>query len=124
MYSKNCNGREIAIVEGKDEKIVIVNNITYSRINANSVYIKSYWDYFIPLGYLKEKPRILMISLGGGTIAYQFKELFGNRIKMDIVEIDEKIVEAAKKFYPDIEANIIVRDGASFLHGRLTYMTT
>ncbi len=106
----------LTISENETEKVFLFNDIVYSRIKKRSVYTGQYWDYFLPLASLYGKPRVLMIGLGGGTIAYQMDEIFGDKIRMDIVEINEKMVSIAEKVLPKrIRSNLFIDDGASFV---------
>ena len=86
----------------------------YSISNLDSYYSNSYWDLFIPLPGLYAKPKILMIGLGGGTIARQISAFYESA-EIEIVEINEGIAELATKYFPLPNANIIISDGAAFV---------
>jgi len=88
---------EIKVEEQGSRKVLKYNGITYSLSDSNSIYTHMYWDFFIPLPLLFEKPRILLIGLGGGTIAYQLATLYGN-ITLEISEINKVMVEKAREF--------------------------
>lgn len=119
IESKN---KRLEIIRGiSGNKVMLFNGITYSRMPNDSIYTGSYWDFFLPLAYLYKNPKILMIGLGGGTIAYQLDSLFSSKINLDIVEIDKDVVEIAKKFYPGIKTNIIIEDGVNFVKGKKGY---
>ncbi len=109
--------KTLTLTEGPEGLSVKFNGITYSRRNPKHIFTGSYWDYFTPLPLLYEKPEILMIGLGGGTIVYQINQLYKNKIKMDVVEIDNKMIDLAKDFIKDdIEkVNIVLDDGIKFL---------
>jgi spermidine synthase len=107
----------LTLTDGPDGTSVKFNGITYSRRAHNAIFTGSYWDYFTPLPLMYDKPDILMIGLGGGTIVYQINKLYGQKTKMDVVEIDNKMVELAKDFIPkDIKTiALFVEDGIEFL---------
>ena len=108
----------LTLTKGPDGLSVKFNGITYSRRNENKLFTGSYWDYFTPLPLLYQKSNILMIGLGGGTIVYQIKRLYGKKVQMDVVEIDEKMIELAEDFIPeDIKkVNLFLEDGIKFLN--------
>ncbi len=108
-------GKEDIKIDGNgDTKVLKYNGITYSAANANSIYTHLYWDYFIPLPLLFEKPKVLIIGLGGGTIPYQLSKIY-NDIDIEIAEINEKMVEIAKEFTGiDLSKfKIYIEDGAT-----------
>ncbi len=107
----------LTLTKGPDGISVKFNGITYSRRNENAIFTGSYWDYFTPLPLLYDKPNILMIGLGGGTIVYQINKLYGRKVTMDVIEIDEKMVDLAKDFIPEEikKINLFVEDGIDFL---------
>jgi spermidine synthase len=109
--------RVLTLTKGPEGISVKFNGITYSRRNEKAVFTGSYWDYFTPLPLLYDKPNILMIGLGGGTIVYQINRLYSREVNMDVVEIDEKMVKLAREFIPeDIKKiNLFVTDGIEFL---------
>jgi len=108
----------LTLTKGPDGLSVKFNGITYSRRNENKLFTGSYWDYFTPLPLLYQKSNILMIGLGGGTIVYQINRLYGKKVQMDVVEIDEKMIELAEDFIPeDIKkVNLFLEDGIKFLN--------
>jgi len=91
-------GAEIKVEEQGSKRVLKYNGITYSLSDSNSIYTHMYWDFFIPLPLLFEKPRILLIGLGGGTIAYQLTTLYNGNIILEISEINRVMVERAKEF--------------------------
>ncbi len=111
----NKSGKKIEAIGEPGNMNIAVNGITYSRIN-DSKYTYSYWDYFIPLCYLYEKPRILLIGLGGGTIVRQINMEFGDSAVVDAVEIDKDMADIAKRF-STLHANVIIDDGAKYIKG-------
>ncbi len=104
------------IIEKGDYKIFKYNDIVYSEINKNSVYTRQYWDYFIPAAYIQKNPRILLIGLGGGTIAYELDCLLKNDMHLEIVEANEKIADIAGMLIPGgIKEKVNVEKGEEFI---------
>lgn len=118
-YSVRNSDRSISLVRNtaSGELAVMYNGIVYSRLRKGSVFTGSYWDFLLPVGCIRRSPRVLMIGLGGGTVAYQMERLFGRRVRLDVVELDRDMVRVAKRFYPGMRARIIVGDGSAFVKG-------
>ncbi len=107
---------EIKISEGKGMRTLSFNGVVYSRINLNGQYTNEYWDTFLPLCSLSDVTDVLMIGLGGGTIAYQMKRLRGDRVNIDVVEIDRNMIDAMKHFLPKgIDVNMVIGEGAEYV---------
>jgi spermidine synthase len=96
----------------------------YSIINKdpNSVLTSSYFDYFNLLPFLDgntKKQDILIIGLAGGTISTQLHHFFSQDydLKIDGVEIDDKLIAAAKKYFnlENDSLNIHNLDGRIYL---------
>lgn len=115
-YAVSSAGARITLVrnKGSGERAVLYNGFTYSRLPEKTLFTRSYWDYFLPFGNISGNARLLMIGLGGGTIAYQMERLFPNA-DMDIVEIDADMANVARKFYPKMRSNVIIDDGVKFV---------
>lgn len=110
-------GKRLEIIQRGLERTMKFNDVVYSKLNSNTVYTKEYWDFFIPSAYVFDNPKILMIGLGGGTIPFQLNKLLGDKISLDIVEVDREMVDATKKFIPEeLKLNIIIDDGAKYVH--------
>ncbi|MEM0149870.1 MAG: fused MFS/spermidine synthase [Candidatus Micrarchaeaceae archaeon] len=116
QYSITSKGKKVEIIKYHDgTREVRYNGVVYSRISPNSILTHSYWDYFLPLAYAYENARVLMIGLGGGTIAYQLEKALAPISKFDIVEVDQDMINLARLFYPDMRANIIKGDGLEYI---------
>ncbi len=114
-YIKGEGGR-IEIYQYGNEKVMKFNGTVYSRLNPDVIYTHEYWDCFIPLAYIYPKPRVLLIGLGGGTVAYQLKKLLGSSILIDAVDIDKNMVGAMKGFLPEeIDIHVMIGDGAGYV---------
>ncbi len=118
-YSVMHDGKRITITENGRLRILKCNGIIFSKIAQGSLYTEEYWDFFIPLAYLYPNPRILMIGLGGGTIAYQLSNILGDSMDMEIVDIDAWMKEAYMKFLGG-KANfrIEIADGAEYVSSK------
>ncbi len=65
---------------------------------------------------VKEDPEFLILGLGTGTVAYKTEYYFDNH-KIDGVEIDQKIVDVAYKYFdlPE-DVNVYVNDGRAYMN--------
>ncbi|MEM3839379.1 MAG: methyltransferase domain-containing protein [Candidatus Micrarchaeaceae archaeon] len=98
------------------ERVVKFNGVVYSRLNSGSIYTHEYWDFFLPMAFASERPRLLMIGLGGGTIAYQLDRLLGSRISIEAVEINKEMIEVMGRFIGEsLNLKVTVGDGAEYL---------
>ncbi|MDE1851130.1 MAG: hypothetical protein KGH69_00375 [Candidatus Micrarchaeota archaeon] len=95
------------------------NGIVYSMLDSEHPYTHSYHDYFLPLPLLYDKPRILMIGLGGGTIPYNLVKMYGSKVSVDVIEPNKDMAEICRKFLPNgkMGFNLIASDGISHLKG-------
>lgn len=61
-----------------------------------------YYDYFLPLIYFlddQDTKEIAIIGLAGGTLSTELSHYFGDEIHIDGVEIDQKVIDIAKKYF-------------------------
>ena len=120
VFSLKGNGKLISITQKGSVRTLKCNGFIYSRIDKNSVYTHEYWDFFMPLAFIAREPKIAMIGLGGGTIAFQFLSLPG-RPSMDILETDKEMAEACRIFVGSRQEgslNIIMEDGSAYIRKR------
>ena len=116
IFSTKYHGNSIKITEKGSVRTLKYNDFVYSRIDKDSLYTHEYWDFFMPLPYAYDSPRILMIGLGGGTIVHQFSQLFGSRLDIEIVELDSYMPEVYERFLGEkILSKVIIRDGAEYV---------
>jgi spermidine synthase len=106
---------EFKIEDNGLEKRMKYGNITYSKLRNGTIYTHDYWDYFLPVAHLFEFPRVLMIGLGGGTVALQLRALLREKLDIEAVEISKRAVELSKEFVNDPELKITVGDGAEYV---------
>jgi spermidine synthase len=104
------------VVKRRGEKIFLSNNIIYSKLRDDSIYTRSYWDYFLPLPSIYDNPKVLIIGLGGGTIPFQMQKIFGKNIDIDVVELDPNMLKVVDVFLPEkLNANVTIDDGYKFV---------
>ncbi len=116
VFSVKYDGRVISITQKGSVRTLRCNEVIFSRIDKKTMYTHEYWDFFLPLGYLYEKPEMLMIGLGGGTIAFQFSKMFQDKPNLAIVELDKHMAEIYQRFLEEsIRSRIIVGDGAEYV---------
>lgn len=103
--------------KNKPYRELMVNNISQTIMDRSNPEI-SYWDYVDLLTnniqlYAKGK-NTLLLGLGGGTL---YKQLIKNKLHVDVVEIDHRIEEVAKKyFFIDDKAHVVVDDARHYLN--------
>lgn len=98
---------------------MVYDHIIYSQLKNGTIYTHQYWDYVLPIPAVYDHPKILIIGLGGGTMPYQMNKIFGEKASIDVVELNKEMVSLSKKFLPEeIQANIIIGDGYSYLEGK------
>ena len=110
-------GRDkVEVFDWGHERTVKFNGVVYSRLNTESVYTHEYWDFFAPLGFVWNAPKVLMIGLGGGTIAYQMHKLKGNSISIEAVEVNREMVGVMNAFLnEDVPLKVTIADGAEYV---------
>lgn len=96
---------------------LMVNNISQTIMDKNNPE-KSYWEYVDLLTYninsYSKNNKTLLLGLGGGTL---YKQLVKNGLDVDVVEIDQRIEEVAKKyFFIDDEVNVVVDDARHYIN--------
>ena len=110
-------------VSETDQRVVLSTNVLFG---VQSLYMKDggltgmYYDYAMaaPLmveGKEPEDMEVLILGMGTGTYATQCRKYFGD-MKMEGVEIDEKITALARKYFslPE-EVSVTTYDGRAYL---------
>lgn len=87
----------------------------YSVINRRRIFSGGYWDLFLPFIAIYEKPDVLMIGLGGGTVIFEARSVFHDSFNMDIVEISGESVKKAAEMINIENEKVIIGDGFEFL---------
>ena len=98
------------------ERLLMMNRMVQTWVNAETH--KSIWDY---VGYVKsicsnlpEKADVLILGLGGGTVANIFENNLGYNV--DAVELDRRIVDVARDYFAlSHRVNVIVDDARHYL---------
>ena len=104
------------MVDKGNRRELVYDHVIHSRLYNDSIYTRQYWDYFSPLPAVFEKPRILIVGLGGGTMPFQIKKLYGKKATVEVVELSREMVKLSKAFLPEkLDARIILGDGNSYL---------
>ena len=112
-------------VEENDTEVIFSTNVLFG---VQSVKMKQkgltgyYYDYAMASAVMADvydkKIDVLILGLGTGTYAYQCIDYFGeDRLNIDGVEIDGKIVKLANKYF-DLPkcVNVYVEDGRAYLN--------
>ena len=121
MISKiERDGSTLSVIEkgsGRERvRLLRYNSVVFSTLRLSSIYTDSYWDYFLPLPSIFERPRVLVLGLGGGTVPYQMESVYGNSISIDVVEIDPDMVTLSHSFLPKrLNSRIFIGDAYSYL---------
>ncbi len=90
----------------------------YTTFNRARLFTHSYWDYLSASAAFRKGARVLMIGLGGGTVAIQMDRWSRPRT-LDVVEVNKGVADLAKRhFLGSVSCNIVVGDGATFIKGR------
>ncbi|MBI4363727.1 MAG: fused MFS/spermidine synthase [Candidatus Doudnabacteria bacterium] len=90
-----------------------------SIYDPNSALTGTFYDYFSILPYLipEKKINVLVIGFAGGTIPRQLNYFFADKVAIDAVEIDPKVVKIAEDYFDSdqLPINIYQEDGRQFL---------
>lgn len=108
---------DIKVTSGFGECRLIAAGYTQSRTLNKDGLTGSYWDGFVnDIIRLDHDSRVLILGLGGGTIAKLLTKKFGP-IAIDGVEIDPIMVELGQKYLDFREKNvkIIIDDAKNFI---------
>ena len=109
------DSRGFSVIENENEKVLVYNGITYSKIKKNSVYTREYWDFFLPIAYAFDRPKVLLIGVGGGTVAYQLVTLLKENVTVDAIDLSPKAIEIAKGFALPSSVNTMVGEGSEYV---------
>lgn len=114
ILARNGN---IFVLEGKNRIEMRCGYSTiYSILDKRSIFTHSYFDYFLPLAYTHENPKILVIGMGGGTIPLQLIRLLKNRMSLEVVDVNGEILKLASKYFLKGESiRTVMDDGARYV---------
>jgi spermidine synthase len=101
---------------GKVYREMMVNNISQTIMDKEDPNV-SFWNYVGVLTYNLESyskgKKALLLGLGGGTL---YKQLQQKGFEVDVVEIDSRIEQVAKKyFHIEKELNVVVDDARHYI---------
>jgi len=101
----------------KNYRELMVNNISQTVMDKENPE-NNYWDYVDILTYniksYSSGKNALLLGLGGGTLYNQLKK---NNYTVDVVEIDARIEDIAKKYFNiSNDVNVIVDDARHFIN--------
>ncbi len=107
----------IRILERGSRRVLTYRGTIYSILDRESRYTRTYHDYFLPLPGLFHRSRVLVIGLGGGAIPSLLKDIYRDRIEVDVVDPDRSMIAAARDFLSVKRFNfrVIATDGLSYL---------
>ncbi len=110
----------IAVLQKDDERQMVFNDgfAVQSIYRENELPLKGVWGYYAlsPAWTKSGKPKnILMLGLGGGTAARQFRELYPEA-KITGVELDAGAVQVGQKYMGmPTDINVVIEDARTFL---------
>lgn len=98
------------------DRIMFVNRMGQTWVDRSSGL--SSWSYVnyltVAASVLPQDPDVLLLGLGGGTVAKQLEA--GQRARVDAVELDPRIAMLAKKMFSlGTSTNIIIDDARHFI---------
>ncbi|PCI98539.1 MAG: hypothetical protein COB15_05760 [Flavobacteriales bacterium] len=102
----------------KNYRELMVNNISQTIMDKDFPEI-SYWNYVDVLmynikSYSNKGKKALLLGLGGGTLYTQLKKI---NMTIDVVEIDERIEQIAKKYFNiNKDVNVVVDDARHYIN--------
>lgn len=121
LYKKKSDFHNIKVVENEIGRFLHYKD-TYQAGFINTDFYKGnlpYINYFtIPYLINPNIKNILLIGLGTGKIINDWEKLFDNINSIDVVDIEENILEIAKKYFgfeQKNHTNFILQDGLVFL---------
>jgi len=89
------------------------------QITENDNFIYHEMITYPALAVSKKSDNVLIIGGGDGGTAKEVLR-FNREAKIDLVDIDERVIEVSKRFFPDVSSsldkiNIIIDDGMEFI---------
>ena len=116
----------IQVIEDPDlgRRLVLNEGIgTHSVYRPDRLLTGGPWDYFLVAPFVSgqtadDVESLLIVGLGGGTVAKQFTQVFGPDVRIDGVELDERIIEIGRTYFDMQEPNLkaVAEDGRTFLN--------
>ncbi len=107
---------QVKVIQEDDHMRLYNGALTLTSVNLNTKENEvAYVKYFeIPLIHNSEHKEILMVGLAGGAIAKELLKKYN--LEMDVVEIEPKMLDLARKyFYWNDKADVYFDDGRHFI---------
>ena len=123
IHVEHSNFRDILVCESRLERYMRFSRKGSSKqtrmlLSATGLLIVNYNKMMLGALYLNPRPsKILMIGLGGGTLATAVSSIFPE-IDIDIVEIDPAVINVATKYFnfkQNSRIHIYEKDGRAFV---------
>jgi spermidine synthase len=121
VYATESSYQYIEVFDIGSYRYLVYNNAAGFQTVANKRHpltgLNYYYDYYSLLPFMFEGPpkNALIIGLGGGIIANQFR-YFHPKIAVDGVEIDPKVIAVARKYFAlRSDIGVFNQDGRIFV---------
>ncbi len=117
FQGKSEHNGDVKVVDSFGERRLVADGYTQSRSLNKDGLTGSYWDGFVnPMVKLDKNSRVLILGLGGGTVAKMLTKRFG-LITIDGVDIDPMMVDLGKKYldFTEKNVNVIIEDAKKYL---------
>ena len=115
---EKIEGKDVIVVRKGERVEIVYDHIIHSQIFDGKIFTGQYWDYMMAPPALFKKSRVLVMGLGGGTVPYQMKKIFGGSIGLDVVEKSSKMIELSKVFLPEkLDMNVINEEAVKYIKG-------
>jgi len=117
LWEKIADGSKYEIRSAGKYTRVYIDNVLHSQINVEEPFAGDIWDLLVlPVFYLEEKPRSLVIGIGGGT-AINFLNTFIDSESVKGVDYSKTTLQITRKLIPSLKKNVKLycEDGKKWL---------
>lgn len=124
ILEKESPYQYIQVIQKDSKKYLLFNEGSgiQTPFNKKDILSYAYYDYYTPLPYLlpkKKKLNILILGLAAGNMNNQYHHFFNKKyaLKIDGVEIDQNVIDIAKKHFHLNQENLNIynQDARIFL---------
>jgi spermidine synthase len=101
IYQKDTVYHRITVSDEGSTRYLKLDNYWQSALDRERPRrtVFAYADYMhLPLVFVREPKRALMIGMGGGTLPARYVSDYPN-VTMDVAEIDPRVIDAARDFF-------------------------
>ncbi|MBT6254304.1 fused MFS/spermidine synthase [Candidatus Uhrbacteria bacterium] len=111
----------IEVIEDDDDRRMLLFNEglgVQSVFDPEDIFLGMYYDYYLPLPELfEDEVNVGIIGLAGGSLSRAFTSIYGDRVAIDGVEIDKKVIEVAREYFELDQPSLTVfnEDGRLFV---------